>query len=446
MGCCESSFLSETHPEKEQNHQTNQLNIQTQPPSIISTDSVPIGEVPSFSEFSFSDLKAATKNFSSDFIVSESGEKAPNLVYKGRLHNRRWIAVKKFTKLAWPDPKQFAIVRKLGENQTIEWAMRLRVARHIAEALDYCSSEGRPLYHDLNPYRVLFDEDGDPRLSCFGLMKNSRDGKSYSTNLAYTPPEYLRNGRVTPESVIYSFGTVLLDLLSGKHIPPSHALDMIRGKNIILLMDSHLEGKFSTEEATLVVNLASRCLQYEPRERPNTNDLVATLTQLQTKPDVPSYVMLGISKHEEAPSTPQRPLSAMGEACSRMDLTAIHQLLVMAHYRDDEGTNELSFQEWTQQMREMLDSRKRGDLAFRDKDFKAAIECYSQEKKEEEKGDTDPALRDAMQAQCVNPDWPTAFYMQSVALSKLNMHKDAADMLNEATTLEEKKQRGGRAS
>ncbi|ONK78409.1 uncharacterized protein A4U43_C02F18470 [Asparagus officinalis] len=53
-------------------------------------------------------------------------------------------------------------------------------------------------------------------------MKNSRDGKSYSTNLAFTPPEYLRTGRVTPESVVYSFGTLLLDLLSGKHIPPSH--------------------------------------------------------------------------------------------------------------------------------------------------------------------------------------------------------------------------------
>jgi hypothetical protein len=46
----------------------------------------------------------------------------------------------------------------VGENQTIEWAMRLRVALHIGEALDYCSSEGRPLYHDLNAYRVLFDE------------------------------------------------------------------------------------------------------------------------------------------------------------------------------------------------------------------------------------------------------------------------------------------------
>lgn len=36
--------------------------------------------------------------------------------------------------------------------------MRLRVALYIAEALVYCSTEGRPLYHDLNAYRVLFDE------------------------------------------------------------------------------------------------------------------------------------------------------------------------------------------------------------------------------------------------------------------------------------------------
>lgn len=45
-----------------------------------------------------------------------------------------------------------------GENQTIEWAMRLRVAFYIADALNHCSAEGRPLYHDLNAYRVLFDE------------------------------------------------------------------------------------------------------------------------------------------------------------------------------------------------------------------------------------------------------------------------------------------------
>ncbi|CAN1307824.1 Serine/threonine-protein kinase BSK1 [Linum perenne] len=471
MGCCASSFLAETHPEKDHLNkphllQSHQLVHPPPPPS-----SAPAAAA-SFAEFSLSDLKAATNNFSSENIVSESGEKAPNLVYKGRLSNRRWIAVKKFTKMAWPDPKQFAeeawgvgklrhkrLANLIGyccdgderllvaefmtndtlakhlfhwENQTIEWSMRLRVALYIAEALDYCCSEGRSLYHDLNAYRVLFDEDGDPRLSCFGLMKNSRDGKSYSTNLAYTPPEYLKTGRVTPESVTYSFGTVLLDLLSGKHIPPSH---------------------FSTEEATTVVGLASQCLQYEPRERPSTKELVSTLSPLQSKPD------LGITKkQEEAPPAPQRPRSPMGEACSRMDLTAIHQILVMTHYKDDEGTNELSFQEWTQQMRDMLESRKRGDLSFRDKDFKTAIDCYSQFIDVGTivsptvfarrslcyllSDQPDAALRDGMQAQCVYPDWPTAFFMQSVALAKLNMHTDAADMLNEATVLEEKKQRG----
>lgn len=56
---------------------------------------------------------------------------------------------------------------------------------------------------------------------------------------------------------------------------------------------------------------------------------------------VASHVMLGIPKSEEAPPTPQHPLSAMGDACSRMDLTAIHQILVMTHYKDDEGTNEV---------------------------------------------------------------------------------------------------------
>ena len=51
-----------------------------------------------------------------------------------------------------------------------------------------------------------------------------------------------------------------------------------------------------------------------------------------------------------------------------------------------------------------------------------------------------------MTAQCVYPEWPTAFYMQAVALAKLEMPKDAADMLNEAAGLEEKRQRGGRGA
>lgn len=116
--------------------------------------------------------------------------------------------------------EKFYFLLESGEKQPMKWAMRLRVVLHLAQALEYCTNKGRALYHDLNAYRVLFDEvcychisdrfvgnsscipklrvrilqDGNPRLSSFGLMKNSRDGKSYSTNLAFTPPEYLRTG------------------------------------------------------------------------------------------------------------------------------------------------------------------------------------------------------------------------------------------------------------
>lgn len=86
----------QTHAEQtEGNHQQNTIGE---------------GGVPAFAEFSFLDLKSATDNFSSDNIVSERG--AVNSVYKGKItqNNRtRWIAVKKFTKMAWPDPRQFAV-------------------------------------------------------------------------------------------------------------------------------------------------------------------------------------------------------------------------------------------------------------------------------------------------------------------------------------------------
>ncbi|MED6120962.1 Serine/threonine-protein kinase bsk5 [Stylosanthes scabra] len=414
-----------------------------------------------FNEYTWDQLKVATSGFSPENIVSEHGEKAPNVVYKGRLEDDRLVAVKRFNKSAWPDSRQFLeearavgqlrnerLANLIGcccegeerllvaefmphetlskhlfhwETQPMKWAMRLRVALYLAQALDYCSSRGRALYHDLNAYRILFDEDANPRLSCFGLMKNSRDGRSYSTNLAFTPPEYLRTGRITPESVVYSFGTLLLDLLSGKHIPPSHALDLIRGKNFSLLMDSCLEGHFSNDDGTEIVRLASRCLQYEPRERPNAKSLVTALTPLQKETSVLSYVLMGI---------PDGSVSLK---------------------------ETLSFQMWTNQIQETLNSKKLGDTAFRARDFSTAIDyytqfidvgtmvsptvyarrclCYLMNDMPQE------ALGDAMQAQSVSPTWPTAYYLQAAALFSLGMDNDAQESLKDGTILETRKHR-----
>ncbi|XP_027339940.1 serine/threonine-protein kinase BSK7-like [Abrus precatorius] len=448
-------------------------------------------DLPWFHEFTIDQLRRATSGFAVENIVSEHGEKAPNVVYKGRLDNQMRIAVKRFNKNAWPDAQPFLeearavghlrnqrLANLIGcccegeerllvaeympndtlakhlfhwETQPMKWAMRMRVALHLAEALEYCTIKGRALYHDLNAYRVLYDDDYNPRLSCFGLMKNSRDGKSYSTNLAFTPPEYLRTGRVTPESVTYSFGTLLLDLLSGKHIPPSHALDLIRDKNLQTLSDSCLEGQFSNDEGTELVRLASRCLQSEPRERPNPKSLVTALIPLQKDSEVPSHVLMGIPD-----GTAAFPLSPLGEACLRMDLTSIHEVLEKIGYKDDEGAaTELSFQMWTNQMQETLNSKKKGDAAFRHKDFKTAIDSYTvfidvgtmvsptvyarRSLSYLMSNMPDEALNDAMQAQIISPVWYIAFYLQAVALLALGKENEAQVALKEGSSLETKK-------
>ncbi|GJT69881.1 probable serine/threonine-protein kinase [Tanacetum coccineum] len=496
-----------------------------------------------FKQFTLEQLRNATSGFAVENIVSEHGEKAPNVVYKGKLENQMRIAVKRFNRSAWPDSRQFMeeaksvgqlhnvrLANLLGcccedeerllvaeympnntlakhlfhwESQPMKWAMRLRVVLHLAEALEYCTSKGRALYHDLNAYRVLFDEEYNPRLSCFGLMKNSRDGKSYSTNLAFTPPEYLKTGRVTPESVIYSFGTLLLDLLSGKHIPPSHALDLIRDRNLQMLTDSCLEGQFSNDDGTELVRLASRCLQYEPRERPNFKSAVSALVSLQKETeDIRSKLNIGFKKSDyleykvsnddtavaqrwledkqpeektntdclvkEREKVPSQvlmgiqttdsftPRSSLGEACLRLDLTAMHEIMEKLSYKDDEGqTTELSFQMWTDQMQESLNSKKKGDAAFRHKDFSTAINCYTQFI---EYGPTvsptvyarrslsylinnmpQEALGDAMQVQVISPVWHIASYLQAASLFTLQMETEAHVALREAATLEAKK-------
>ncbi|XP_021895269.1 probable serine/threonine-protein kinase At5g41260 [Carica papaya] len=483
MGC-ECSKLSACCWSAEQNGSVPEVQ------DVEDEDKGEVDDLPPFREFSIETLKMATSGFAVENIVSEHGEKAPNVVYKGKLDNQRRIAVKKFNRSAWPDARQFLdearavgqlrnhrLANLLGccceseerllvaefmpnetlakhlfhwETQPMRWAMRLRVALYLAQALEYCTSKGRALYHDLNAYRIVFDDEGNPRLSCFGLMKNSRDGKSYSTNLAFTPPEYLRTGRVTPESVIYSFGTLLLDLLSGKHIPPSHALDLIRDRNIQMLTDSCLEGQFSDDDGTELVRLASRCLQYEPRERPNPKSLVTALIPLQKDTEVPSHVLMGMPHGAAA-----MPLSPLGEACLRMDLTAIHEILENLGYKDDEGAaTELSFQMWTNQMQETLNSKKKGDVAFRHKDFRAAIECYTQfidvgtmvsptvfarrslsylmnDMPEE-------AHTDALQAQVISAEWHIASYLQAAALFALGKENQAQLALKEGSMLEKK--------
>ncbi|XP_019098075.1 PREDICTED: probable serine/threonine-protein kinase At5g41260 isoform X3 [Camelina sativa] len=405
-----------------------------------------VTDVPSFREYTLEELKIATSSFALENVVSEHGETAPNVVYQGKLVTHKKIAIKRFSGTSWPDPRQF-----LEEALSVGQLRSKRMANLLGyccegEALEYCSNKRHTLYHDFNAYRVLFDVECNPRLSTFGLMKNRRDGKSYTTNLAFTPPEYLRTGRITAESVIYSFGTLLLDLLTGKHIPPSHALDLIRDGDLQTLTDSCLEGQISDSDGMELVRLASRCLQHETRERPNIKSLVAALKSLQKDTEVPSYVLMGMPQS----GTFALPLSPFAEACSRQDLTAMLEFLDKIGYKDDE---DLSFL-LTEQMQEAINSKKKGDIAFRRKDFSEAIEFYTQFLDLGMSSATvfvrrslsylmsnmaKEALDDAMKAQGISPVWYVALYLQSVALAVLGMEKESQIALTEGSNLEAKK-------
>lgn len=131
-----------------------------------------VSDLPTFREFTVEQLRISTSGFAVENIVSEHGEKAPNVVYKGKLENQRRVAVKRFNRSAWPDSRQFLeearsvgqlrnnrLANLLGcccegderllvaefmpnetlakhlfhwETQPMKWAMRLRVALYLA--------------------------------------------------------------------------------------------------------------------------------------------------------------------------------------------------------------------------------------------------------------------------------------------------------------------------
>lgn len=68
-----------------------------------------VNDPTAFKEFTVEQLRNATSGFAVENIVSEHGEKAPNVVYKGKLDNQTRIAVKRFNRSAWPDSRQFIV-------------------------------------------------------------------------------------------------------------------------------------------------------------------------------------------------------------------------------------------------------------------------------------------------------------------------------------------------
>ncbi|KAL3530752.1 hypothetical protein ACH5RR_010074 [Cinchona calisaya] len=184
--------------------------------------------------------------------------------------------------------------------QPLSWNLRLKVALGAAKGLAFLhSAETKVIYRDFKTSNILLDSSYNAKLSDFGLAKDGPTGdKSHvSTRVmgtyGYAAPEYLATGHLTAKSDVYSFGVVLLEMLSGRRAidknRPSGEHNLVEWakpyltnkRKIFRILDNRLEGQYSLYVAYRAANLAFRSISMDPRFRPNMDEIVKELEQIQ---------------------------------------------------------------------------------------------------------------------------------------------------------------------
>lgn len=109
----------------------------------------------------------------------------------------------------------------------------------------------------------------------------------------YAAPEYIMTGHLTTKSDVYSYGVVLLELITGKRVVdktrPNREHSLVEWARPLLrdhrklhrLIDPRLEGQFPVKAAHKVAALAHKCLTHHPNPRPTMSDVVNILDPLQ---------------------------------------------------------------------------------------------------------------------------------------------------------------------
>ncbi|TQD97275.1 hypothetical protein C1H46_017116 [Malus baccata] len=287
--------------------------------------------------FHLKDVKKATNGFSKDRVLGSGGF---GEVYKGELEDGTLVAVKsakvgnvKSTEqvlnevgiLSQVNHKN--LVRLLGycveaeqplmlyeyiSNGTLsdhlhgkfstflDWKTRLRIALQTAEALTYLHSAAHtPIYHrDVKSTNILLDSDLNAKVADFGLSRLACPGLSHISTcaqgtLGYLDPEYYRNYQLTDKSDVYSYGVVLLELLtSQKAIDFSRDHDdvnlaiyvSVRANNGVamevvdrrLLSEEEPSGNI-VASVKLFLELGLACLKEKKGDRPAMKDVVQEL-------------------------------------------------------------------------------------------------------------------------------------------------------------------------
>ncbi|XP_057466586.1 receptor-like kinase TMK3 [Actinidia eriantha] len=187
--------------------------------------------------------------------------------------------------------------------EPLSWKRRLNIALDVARGMEYLHSMAYQsfIHRDLKPSNILLGDDFRAKVSDFGLVKLAPNGeKSVVTRLAgtfgYLAPEYAVMGKITTKADVFSFGVVLMELLTGLT-----ALDEDRPEEsqylaawfwkikssqekLMAAIDPALDVKDGTfESISVIAELAGHCTAREPSQRPDMGHAVNVLSPLVEK-------------------------------------------------------------------------------------------------------------------------------------------------------------------
>ncbi|XP_077567089.1 interleukin-1 receptor-associated kinase 4 [Stigmatopora nigra] len=183
-----------------------------------------------------------------------------------------------------------------GGSSPLSWQQRCLIANGTAAALEYLHSMHH-VHRDVKSANILLDENLVAKMSDFGLTRASakRTATTVMTErivgtCAYMAPEALR-GEITPKSDVFSFGVVLLELLSGlspadENREPQLLMDMrhdIDDKDEELTLEAFVDQKMSDwdgNQVAMVYSLAADCLQERKNRRPLVTQVLSQLNVL----------------------------------------------------------------------------------------------------------------------------------------------------------------------
>ncbi|GAV67294.1 Pkinase_Tyr domain-containing protein [Cephalotus follicularis] len=184
-----------------------------------------------------------------------------------------------------------------SDGPPLDWNTRMKIALCAGQGLTYLHEEGpfQAMYNEFSTASIQIDKDFSAKLSGYGCIGHIPEPEisSGSVAVANLSLETVERGLLTPKSNVYSFGVVLLELLTGRknldNRHPKEERNLVKWSRpfladdyrLQLIMDPQLKGRFPAKAARTVADIAQRCLQKDPSERPTMRTIVERLKIIQ---------------------------------------------------------------------------------------------------------------------------------------------------------------------